>query len=408
MAPAFVILGAGLAGATAAITLRQEGFDGGIVLIGQEPRAPYERPPLSKQYLRGEMAFDKMLVRPQAFYEENRIETIAGARATRIDPRDREVALEDGRRIRFDTLLIATGVRNRRLPIPGVDLSGVFALRTAEDADAIRGEIRPGARAVVVGMGFIGCEVAASLRQQGVAVVGVDPSPTPLFHVLGREIGQSVADLHRAHGVETIFEDSVAAFEGDQHVRHVVTKGGRRLECDCVVMGVGVQPDVTLLDGSGIETANGVLVDEYCRTSIDGIYAAGDVANHVHPLFQRRMRVEHWRNAIDQGAAAARNMLGRQVAYSPVHWFWSDQYDVNLQYAGSHVDANHLIVRGSVERRDFTGFYLNGQRIDAVVAANRGKELRRAMPLIASRSIVDPDLLRDDSVDVRDCVVRAS
>jgi 3-phenylpropionate/trans-cinnamate dioxygenase ferredoxin reductase subunit len=207
---------------------------------------------------------------------------------------------------------------------------------------------------VVIGMGFIGCEVAASLRHQGVEVIGIDPSPTPLFRVLGQEVGGVIARIHQERGVETIFGDSVAAFEGDRRVRRVLTGRGRSIECDFVVVGVGVEPEVDFIAESGIETENGVLVDEHCRSTIDDIYAAGDVANHYHPLFHRRIRVEHWQNAMQQGAAAARSMLGKRESYEPVHWFWSDQYDINLQYAGLHQQGDRIVVRGSLESRDFS------------------------------------------------------
>jgi 3-phenylpropionate/trans-cinnamate dioxygenase ferredoxin reductase subunit len=275
----------------------------------------------------------------------------------------------------------------------------VFALRTVHDADAIRAEAVAGRRAVVIGMGFIGCEVAASLRAQGVDVTAVDPSPAPLFRVLGADVGQAIARLHAEHGVETIFGDGVAAFEGTDRVSRVLTSSGRRLDCDFAVAGVGVQPEVEFLEGSGIATDNGVLVDEYCRSATDGVYAAGDVANHYHPLFGRRIRVEHWHNALNQSAAAARTMLGRDRAYDAVPWFWSDQYGVNLQYAGAHDRVDRVVVRGSIEDRKFLAFYLNGDRVDAIVAMNRGKDLRRAMPLIRSRSISD-ERLADESDDL--------
>ena len=311
MAQRHVILGASLAGATAAITLREEGADGDVILIGAEPEPPYERPPLSKAYLRGEVPFDKALVRPAAFYAEHGIQTMFGTRATRIDPSARVVELEDHRRVSFDALLIATGGRNRPVSIPGVDLDGIYSLRTVQDADRIRAEMIAGRRAVVVGMGFIGSEVAASLRQKGLDVVVIDPSKTPLFRVLGEDVGQTIAKLHRDHGVRMIFEDTVAAFEGTRRVGCVVTKAGLRLECDFAVVGIGIEPAVEVLADSGIHVDNGVVVDEYCQTNVSGIYAAGDVANHYHPVFDRRIRVEHWQNAIKQGAAAARNMLGK-------------------------------------------------------------------------------------------------
>ena len=401
MAQKHVILGASLAGATAAITLREEGADGDVILIGAEPQPPYERPPLSKAYLRGEVPFDKALVRPAAFYAEHGIQTMFGTRARRIDPSARVVELEDHRRVSFDALLIATGGRNRTVSIPGVDLDGIYSLRTVQDADGIRAEMIAGRRAVVVGMGFIGSEVAASLRQKGLDVVVIDPSKTPLFRVLGEAVGQTIAKLHRDHGVRMIFEDTVAAFEGTRRVGCVVTKAGLRLECDFAVVGIGIEPAVEALADSGIHVDNGVVVDEYCQTNVRGIYAAGDVANHYHPVFDRRIRVEHWQNAIKQGAAAARNMLGRRIAYDEIHWFWSDQYDANLQYAGFHTQWEQLVVRGRLESASYLVCYVNAGRIDAAVGLNRAKELRRIMPLIKARRPVNLERLRDESVDLR-------
>jgi 3-phenylpropionate/trans-cinnamate dioxygenase ferredoxin reductase component len=401
MPHAYVIVGASLAGATAAVTLRQEGADGTITLIGAEKEPPYERPPLSKAYLRGETPFETALVRPPAFYAEHGIETIFGCRALRIDASARFVELDDRRRVPFDRLLIAAGGRNRRLSVAGADLDGIYSLRTVQDADRIRAETSAGRRVVVVGMGFIGSEVAASLRQKDLDVVAIEPSKTPLARVLGEDVGQCLADLHRARGVRTVFEDTVVAFEGTSRVDRVLTKGGRRLECDFVVVGIGIEPVVDVLDGSGVHVDNGVVVDEYCQTNVSGIYAAGDVANHYHPLFKRRIRVEHWQNAIKQGAAAARNMLERHVAYDEVHWFWSDQYDANLQYAGFHSTWEQLVVRGRLGSDSFLACYVNDGRIDAAVALNRAKDLRRVMPLIKARRPVDREQLRDESVDLR-------
>lgn len=404
MPQTFVIIGASLAGGTAAATLRQDGFDGDIVLIGEESHPPYERPPLSKQYLRGEVPFEKALVRPAAFYEDNRIDARFGVAATRVDPAGRRVDLTVGGPVRYDKLLIATGVRNRRPPIPGLELPNIFNLRSVDDADIIRTQIAPGRKAAVIGMGFIGCEVAASLRQKGVEVVCIEPSPTPLFRVLGEEVGPVISALHHEHGVETVFNDVVTGFEGTGRVERVLTKNGRRIDCDLAVVGVGVEPVVDFATGSGLEIDNGILVDEYCETNIPGIYAAGDVANHYHPVFGTRMRVEHWQNAMQQSAAAARTMLGKRQSYDPVHWFWSDQYDVNLQYAGFHHTSEQLVVRGDLEARDFTAFYLNQARVDAVVALNRGKDVRRVMPLIKARLRVDPEQLGDDGVDLKGLV----
>jgi 3-phenylpropionate/trans-cinnamate dioxygenase ferredoxin reductase subunit len=238
-------------------------------------------------------------------------------------------------------------------------------------------------------------------------VVAIDPAKTPLFHVLGETVGHSIAELHRAHGVRTIFEDAVAGFEGTGRVACVVTKGGLRLPCDFVVVGIGIEPAVEVLEGSTISVDNGIVVDEYCETSVKGIYAAGDVARHYHPVFGRRIRVEHWQNAIKQGAVAARNMSGQRVAYDEVHWFWSDQYDANLQYAGFHTTVEQLVVRGRLDWGSFLACYINAGRIDAAVGLNRAKDLRRLIPLIKARQPVNLESLRDESVDLRSLLENA-
>jgi 3-phenylpropionate/trans-cinnamate dioxygenase ferredoxin reductase subunit len=401
MPPTFVIIGASLTGATAAATLRHDGFDGDVILIGEEPHPPYERPPLSKQYLRNELPFEKTLVRSSDFYEQNAISAWFGVAATRLHLAERKVDLSTGGWVHYDKLLIATGVRNRRPPIPGLSLQNVFDLRSVSDADAIRAAIVPGRKAAVIGMGFIGCEVAASLRQKDVDVVCIDPSPTPLFRVLGDRVGQVMSAIHRDHGVAMIFEDIVTRFEGDRRVERIITKRNRHVDCDFAIVGVGVEPVTDFIAESGVETSNGILVDEYCRTNVEHVYAAGDVANHYHPVFQGRMRVEHWQNAMQQGAAAARSMLGHGSPYDAVHWFWSDQYDVNLQYAGFHQQWDHVVVRGNVDARNFIAFYLSHGRIAAVAALNRGRDVRRVMPIIKARTVVDLRQLGDEGVDLR-------
>lgn len=401
MRPVFVIAGASLAGASAAITLRDEGFDGDIVLIGAEADLPYERPPLSKAYLRGEVAFESLLVRPAAFYEERDIDLRLGVRVTAVDVAARQVECDPGGRVAYDALLVATGGRNRRPRIPGLDLAGVYDLRTRGDADRLRTELTPGRRAVVVGMGFIGCEVAASLRTMGLEVVAVEPEKTPLFRVLGEEVGRALERLHRDRGVHAHLGDAVARFEGAGRVERVVTRGGRTIPCDLAVVGLGIEPATEIVAGTPVEVDNGIVVDELCRTNVGGVFAAGDVARHFHPVFGRHLRVEHWQNALKQGAAAARSMLGRGRPYDEVHWFWSDQYDVNLQYAGFHTSWERLVVRGSLDARDGIAFYMNGRRIDAAVALNRPKDIRLAMPLIKRRADVDPEALRDPDVDLR-------
>ncbi|MDQ3911196.1 MAG: FAD-dependent oxidoreductase, partial [Actinomycetota bacterium] len=376
MSETFVIVGASVAGGGAAATLRQEGFDGRVILIGAEAQPPYERPPLSKEYLRGELPFEQALVQPPDFYGENDIETRFGDRVTRVDAAEKVVELDRGERVAYDALLVATGGQNRRIPIPGIDLEGIYGLRTVADSDRIRAEISPGRKAVVVGMGFIGMEVAASLRQSGVEVAVVDRNTVPLRRVLGEEIGRVVGEIHRDHGTELIFEDKVAAFEGAERVERITTQRGHHIECDFVVVGLGVEPATDLLVGTGVGIDNGVVVDEYLWTGVDGIYAAGDVANHYHPVFERHIRIEHWQNALKQGPAAARNMLGGNEPYGEIPWFWSDQYEHNLQYAGFHSEWDELVVRGSMEERNFVAFYRKDGRILAAVAINGGRNLR--------------------------------
>src|SRR5215211_4152627 len=407
MAETFVIVGAGLAGGGAAATLREEGFDGRVLLIGAESQPPYERPPLSKEYLRGESPFEQALFQPPDFYGENDIETRLGVRVTRVDAGRKEIELDNGESVAYDALLVATGARNRRFPIPGLDLEGIYDLRTVADSDRIRAESSYRHKAVVVGMGFIGSEVAASLRQSGVEVAVVDRNTVPLRRVFGEEVGRVVERIHRDHGTELIFEDKVAEFEGAGRVERVTTQRGHRIECDFVVVGLGVEPVTELLAGTGVKTDNGVLVDEYCRTSVEGIYAAGDVANHYHPVFGRHIRVEHWQNALKQGQAAARSMLGADEPYQEIPWFWSDQYEHNLQYAGFHRDWDELVVRGSMEGRSFVAFYRKDERILAAVAVDRGRDLRRSVPLIKAQKRIEAASLRDPDVDLRTLVAAA-
>ena len=397
----FVIVGANLAGGTAAITLREEGFDGNIVLIGAEPHLPYERPPLSKEYFQQKQPFEKTWLKPTSFYAEHHIQTRLGVQATRVDPREKIVELEDGDPVPYDKVLIATGVRNRQLRLPGAHLEGVYGLRTVGDADRIMAESRSGRRAVLIGMGFIGSEIAASLRQFDVEVTVIEAFKAPLYRVLGERIGQIFENFHREHGVQMFFEENVTAFEGQQRVQQVVTSRGRRIDCDFVVVGVGVEPVTDIVSGTDVRIENGIVVDEYCQTNVEGIYAAGDVANHYHPIFGQLVRVEHWQNAINQGRAAARSMLGKGEPYQDIHWFWSDQYDYNVQYTGFHRQWDELIVRGRPDEYNVVAFYMQDSRILAAVAINRGKDILRTIPLIKAGVQVPPDKLRDENVDLR-------
>ena len=401
-----VIVGGGMAGGNAARALREEGYDGEVVLITDEPGVPFGRPPLSKTYLRGEETLDGWLVEPSDWYAGHAVEMVRG-RVVRIEPTSHRVVLQDANEIEYTRLLIATGGRNRAPDIPGDKLDGIYQLRTLAEADAIKRAARPGAHAVVAGMGFIGSEVTASLRQLGVSVTSVFPGEAPLDSVLGQEMGSVMAGIHRANGVELLAHDSVLRFEGNEKVERAVTKAGRTIECDFAVVAVGIQPNVEFLQGGGITVDNGVLTDEMCRTNLPDIFAAGDVANHLHPLFGRT-RVEHYNNAEKQGRSVARTILGSNERYDYLYTFWSDQYEHKIEYAGHVRRWDQFVVRGSLEERKLVGFYLVGGVMRAAVGLNRGgdpelepdSEMAAAALLIRNGAALSVQDLADDDYNL--------
>lgn len=392
-----IIVGAGVAAASAAATLREHGDDAAIVMIGDDPHPPYDRPPLSKSLLQG--GDPDINARPDDFWVRHDIELRLGVRVTAIDTVARIVEA-GGDRLRYDRLLIATGGRARRPNVPGSDLPGVHLLRTVADARAIRADAERGGRAAVIGMGFIGAEAAASLRARGNEVVAISPA-LPLERVLGPEMGRAIAALHGAHGVDLRLGPSIAAFEGDGRVERIRTTDGEIIECDFVVAGVGIEVNSELAAAAGIETGNGIVVDAHGRTSAPGVWAAGDVASHDHPIFGR-IRVEHWQNAIEMGAAVARAMTGAPEPYSRVHWFWSDQYATVIQYAGHHTDAADVVFRGAPESGRFLAFYRDAAgAVRAVAGIDRGREVRRSIPLIAAGKPVEAEILADEDTDLK-------
>ena len=393
-----VIVGGGLAAATTAGTLRDDGFDGDITLIGGEPIPPYERPPLSKEYLRGDET-EPHWVRPPDWYAQNAIDARLGVRVERLLATERVVELEGGERVPFDQAVIATGVRNRRLPIPGIDLAGVLDLRSVPDADAIREEASGASKAVVVGMGFIGAEVTSSLRQRGLDVTVVEFFATPLERVLGAELGRVIEALHRDHGVEMVFRDAAEAFEGDGRFEELVTKEGRRIEGDLAVVGVGVEP-MTEVASDDLRIDNGIPVDAMLRTAVDGVWAIGDVARHDHPVFGP-IRVEHFDNALRMGETVARNVQGARVVHDDPHWFWSDQYDEQIQMSGFAMSWDQTVIRGNVKDRSFAAFLLRDGQLLSTFSMNHKFDVRRSMPLIATRAHPDPGVLSDPDFDLR-------
>jgi 3-phenylpropionate/trans-cinnamate dioxygenase ferredoxin reductase subunit len=389
-----VVVGASLAGAKAVEALRDEGFDGRVVLVGEEAERPYERPPLSKDYLRGE-AEGKPYVHDESFYGEKDVELRTSTTVESIDPGAAEVALRGGERLAFDRLLIATGAEPRRLSLPGADLDGVLYLRTVADSEAIRERIDAGGRLVTIGAGWIGAEVAASAKQRGCDVTILEMAQLPLERVLGPELGAIYRDIHIDHGVEFIGGAQVEAIEGDGKVAAVRLGGDRRIEADFVVVGVGVQPRAQLAQAAGLEVDNGIAVDEQLRTSAENIYAAGDVANAQHPFYNARIRVEHWANALEQGPAAARNILGRGEPYERIPYFFSDQYDVGMEYAGYATRWDEVVFRGDPAGREFIAFWLQDDRVVAGMNVNVWDVTDDIQALIRARRPIDRGRLTD-------------
>jgi 3-phenylpropionate/trans-cinnamate dioxygenase ferredoxin reductase component len=395
----FVIVGASLAGAKAAETLRGDGFEGRLVVIGEEPDRPYERPPLSKDYLRGE-ADARPYVHDAAFYTDNDIELRTGTVVQRLDPGASEVTLADGETLAFDRLLLCTGARPRHLAVPGAELDGVHYLRTVEDSDALHARLEAGGRVVTIGAGWIGAEVAASAQQKGCDVTVLEAARLPLERVLGQELATIYRDIHTEHGVEFLGEVAVQAIEGDGTVSAVRLADGRRIDADVVVVGIGVAPRTELAEAAGLQVDNGILVDDRLRTSAETIYAAGDVANAQHPFYGRRIRVEHWANALNQGPAAARNMLGRDEPYDTIPYFFSDQWDVGMEYAGFADTWDEVVFRGDPAGREFIAFWLKDDRVVAGMNVNVWDVTDQIQALIRARRPADRGRLADPGVSL--------
>jgi 3-phenylpropionate/trans-cinnamate dioxygenase ferredoxin reductase subunit len=391
----FIIVGASVAGAKAAEELRTAGFDGRLLLIGAERERPYERPPLTKDYLRGESPREKAYVHEQSFYEEHRIELETDATVTELDPAQSRIKLADGGTFDYHSLLLATGAEPRRIQIAGSELDGIHYLRSLADCDALRERLGVGGHVVVVGAGWIGSEFAASARQSGLEVTVVDPSSLPLEHIFGAEVGAFYRDVHRDHGVELLLGEGVEAFEGKRAVTRVHTTAGRGVECDFVVVGIGVTPRVELAGAAGLAVDNGILVDEKLQTSTPGVFAAGDVARAFHPFYGERIRVEHWANALNQGPAAAHAMLGEPVSYDRIPYFFSDQYDVGMEYSGHAPKWDEVVFRGDPADGEFIAFWLRERRVVAGMNVNVWDVNEHVQALIRSRQPIDLAALRD-------------
>ena len=384
-----VIVGAGQAGAQVAVSLRQLGFDGQITLLGEERQPPYQRPSLSKAYLSGEMALERTWLRSEGYYPKHAIGLRLGVRAERILREERAVVCTDGAQIGYDALALCTGSRARRLGVPGTDLPGVFYLRTLADSDRIRAAVRPGARAVIIGGGYIGLEVAASLKKLGCAVSVIEALERVMNRVVAPPVSAFFAAEHARRGVEVVTGAAVAALEGKGRIERVVCADGRAFAADLAVIGIGGMPHDELAKEAGLEVENGVVVDAFGRTGDPAIFAAGDVTNHPNALFGRRLRLELVHNAIEQAKAVARALAGQPQAYADVPWFWSDQYDLKLQIAGVGDPDDELVVRGDPATRAFSCLHLRDGRMVAIDCINRGADFLAAKKLIAERRPLD-------------------
>jgi 3-phenylpropionate/trans-cinnamate dioxygenase ferredoxin reductase component len=398
---AYVIAGASLAGAKAAETLRHQHFDGPVVLIGNETERPYERPPLSKEYLLGKAERDVIYVHPQAWYAEHGIDLRLGVNVTGIDPAAHEVTLDDGSRIGYAKLLLATGSSPRQLPVPGADLGDVLYLRRVGDSDRIKTAFQNASRIAVIGAGWIGLECAAAARSAGVEVTILETAELPLLRVLGSEAAQVFADLHREHEVDLRFGVQVAEITGSGgKADGVRLADGRHVAADAIIVGVGITPNVQLAEAAGLEVRNGLVVDAQLRSSDPDIYAAGDVANAYHPVLGKHIRVEHWANALHQPQTAARAMLGQDVAYDRVPYFYTDQYDLGMEYSG-YVEPggyDQVVFRGDVKRREFIAFWLAGGRVAAGMNVNIWDVNDMIAAIVRDGHTVDAGMLADPAV----------
>lgn len=393
--PTFVVIGAGQAAGRAVEAMRGEGFDGTIVVVGAEDHPPYERPPLSKQLLTGDYEPARTYLHDRAFYDERDIELRLGTTALGIDREAGTVHLSDGDTLGYDKLLLTTGARVRRLSSPGADLPGIHYLRDITDSLAIRAHFRDGANLVIVGGGYIGLEAAAAAISRGCRVTVLEMAPLVMNRVVAPDISRYFEAVHRDHGVDVRTAVAVEGFAGDDRVTAVRCGGGELVPADFVVVGVGIEADADLAESAGLAVDNGIVVDEYGQTSDPAIYAAGDVANHPNPLLGRRIRLESWQNAQNQAINTARAMCGRMEPYAEIPWFWSNQYDLNLQLVGMPETWDQVVMRGDMAGDKFAAFYLADGRVVAANGVNSPRDVRVARMMIEQKTRPDTDALGD-------------
>ncbi|HEX5421616.1 MAG TPA: FAD-dependent oxidoreductase [Gammaproteobacteria bacterium] len=395
-----IIVGAGQAAAQAIQTLRHEGFDGAITLLGSESHLPYQRPPLSKKYLAGELPRERLALRPESFYRDKHVSLELGTAVERLEPTASRIVLSGGRCLGYDRLLLATGSRVRPLQVPGADLEGVHYLRTMDDVDAIAAEFAPGRRLVLVGAGYIGLEVAAVAKRCGLDVTVLEAAERVMGRVVSPPVSEIYQRYHTNAGVDIHCRAAVAAFKGRKRVEAVETSNGTRHPCDFAIVGVGIVPNVELAAAAGLPCDDGILVDEYARTADPNIFAAGDCTNHPHPLLGYRVRLESVQNAIEQAKAAAASLMGASRPYDTVPWFWSDQYQLKLQIAGLSRGYDEIAIRGIPEEHSFSAFYLRRGCLIAVDSINSPRDFMFGKKLIAARFGTSAAVLMDPGTDL--------
>jgi 3-phenylpropionate/trans-cinnamate dioxygenase ferredoxin reductase component len=404
MISTILIIGGGQAGAQAIDTLRREGFAGRLVLVCDEPHLPYQRPPLSKKFLSGELAADRLPFRHQSFYDEHRVELKLGVLAVKLDPAARTVTLSNGEEVVYERLLLATGAISRQLTCPGADLPGVHYLRSIADVPTIQEALKPGARVVIIGGGYIGLETAATARKMGCLVTVLEMADRVMNRVVASNVSAYFEHEHRLQGVHIICNTRILRLEGQARVERVVCADGSSFEADLLVVGVGAVANMQLALDAGLKCENGIFVDEYCRTSNDAIYAAGDCTYHPSLRFETRVRLESVDNAFEQAKAAALNMLGKPAVHDRVPWFWSDQFDNKLLIVGLSQGHDQQVTRGDPATRCFTVCYLKGGELLAVEAINHPKDYMAARKLIAERVHPNLDKLADAQVPLKDAI----
>jgi 3-phenylpropionate/trans-cinnamate dioxygenase ferredoxin reductase subunit len=408
MSETIVIAGAGHAAGQAAVSLRQGGFSGRVVLIGDEPYLPYQRPPLSKKFLAGEVKIDRLLIRHDKFYSDHDIEVRLSTRIDEFDRNQQTVRLDTGKQLEYDRLIIATGSRARKIDMPGIDLDGVHYLRTIDDVVRIHEGFQPGNNLIIIGAGYIGLEVAAVAATRGLNVTVLEMADRVMMRVVAPEVSAFFEKVHREAGVDIrCGRDPNSALLGDSHVRTLRSADGEELPADIVVIGIGIVPTTDIAAAAGLECDDGIVVDEFCRTSDPHILAIGDCTNHPNSLLSRRLRLESVHNAQEQAKAAAAMLCGHPKPYAQIPWFWSDQYDLKLQIVGISGAHDQVVLRGNPDSRSFAAFYMRGDQLIAVDAINRPREFMLSKKLIAQGARLEPEILADSSIEFKDLATAA-